>query len=79
MDTKQLLHWVNLPQTHRKIVGEYQGCYALGVTDNPPAFVLRVEPDDVDQFPDKVSIRGIEVPVIVHGGFEPPRPQRARV
>jgi hypothetical protein len=49
------------------------------VTDNPPAFVLRVEPDDVDQFPDKVSIRGIEVPVIVHGGFEPPRPQRARV
>ena len=79
MDTKQLLHCVNLPQTHQKIVGEYEGCYALGVTDNPPAFVLRVEPQDVDSFPDKITIHSVEVPVIVQGGFEPPKPQKAQL
>jgi hypothetical protein len=78
LNTKQLLHWVDLPQTHQKIVGGYEGCYALGVTDNPPAFVLRVEPNDVDIFPDKVTIHGVEVPVIVQGGFEPPQPHKAR-
>jgi hypothetical protein len=75
MDTKQLMNWVNQPLTHRKIVGDYDGSYALGVTDNPPAFVLRVEPKDVGAFPDKVVIQGVEVPVIVHGGFQKPTPQ----
>lgn len=79
MDTKQLRHWVNLPQTHQKIVGGYEGCYALGVTDDPPSFVLRVEPDDVAIFPDKITIHGVEIPVIVRGGFEPPKPQAARI
>jgi len=74
MDAKQLMNRVDLPETHQKIVGDYEGCYALGVTDNPPAFLLRVEPADVSGFPTKVNIDGVEVPVVVKGGFVPPVP-----
>ena len=77
MDAKQLLSWVDQPETHRKIVGDYGGSYALGVTDNPPAFLLRVEGADVSAFPTKVTINGQDVPVIVHGRFQPPRPSSA--
>lgn len=74
MDTQQLLRWVDQPETHQKIVGDYEGSYALGVTPNPPAFVLRVEPKDISQFPTSVTLHGTNVPVIVRGGFEQPKP-----
>ena len=77
MSVQQLLEWVNNPETHRKIVGDYQGSYALGVAEDPPAFVLRVEPADVASFPRKVVVQDIEVPVIVLGGFQPPKPLHA--
>lgn len=77
MNANQLLDWVNKPATHRQIVGNYAGSYALGVTDNPPAFVLRVEPQDVASFPSKVTIRGVDIPVVVHGSFQPPKPMAA--
>jgi hypothetical protein len=78
MNAQQLLSWVEQPETHRKIVGDYEGSYALGVTDNPPAFVLRVEPADVESFPTRVNLDGVEVPVIVEGNFKPPRPSARR-
>jgi hypothetical protein len=68
------MNWVDQPETHQKIVGDYEGGYALGVADNPPAFVLRVEPADVSAFPTKVTIDGVEVPVVVKGNFAPPVP-----
>jgi hypothetical protein len=71
----QLTNLVNQPETHQLIVGDYDGSYALGVTDNPPAFLLRVEPSDVGQFPSKVTIRGKDIPVVVKGNFRTPRPQ----
>jgi hypothetical protein len=74
MDVKQLLKLVDQPDTHQKIVGDYSGSYALGVTDNPPAFLLRVEPADVSSFPTVVNIHGVEVPVIVRGNFVRPVP-----
>ena len=74
MDAKQLMAWVEEPQTHRKIVGDYVGSYALGVKDDPPAFLLRVGPEDVAHFPESVKIHGVDVPVIVHGGFAQPKP-----
>lgn len=74
MNARQLMDWVTEPQTHRRIVGDYVGSYALGVTEDPPAFVLRVEPQDVGKFPVQVNIHGVDVPVIVHGGFSQPRP-----
>lgn len=76
METKKLLSWVDQPETHQKIVGEYEGSYALGVTDAPPAFVLRVEPQDVAKFPTSVVIQGEKVPVVVRGGFVQPKPSR---
>jgi hypothetical protein len=78
MDPRQLANWVEEPETHQKIVGDYDGAYALGVTDNPPAFLLRVEPGDVSHFPTKVNIHGVEVPVVVRGSFLPPKPLRGR-
>ncbi|SIO04950.1 hypothetical protein SAMN05444166_2200 [Singulisphaera sp. GP187] len=73
MDTQQLLRWVDQPETHQKVVGEYEGSYALGVTSDPPAFLLRVEPKDIGRFPKSVTLDGVNVPVIVHGGFVQPR------
>jgi hypothetical protein len=74
MDAKQLMRWVEEPMTHQKIVGDYDGAYSLGVNDNPPAFLLRVEPDKVSGFPTKVQVHGVEVPVIVRGNFVRPVP-----
>lgn len=74
MDAKQLMHWVEEPATHQRIVGDYDGAYALGVTDNPPAFLLRVESKEASEFPTSVNIHGVEVPVVVHGNFAPPVP-----
>jgi hypothetical protein len=78
MNAQQLLNWVEQPETHRQILGDYDGSYSLGVATNPPAFVLRVEPTDVASFPTKVTIQGVDVPVIVHGNFEPPKPLAER-
>jgi len=78
MDAKQLMNWVEEPATHRQIVGDYEGGYSLGVTDNPPAFLLRVESSEASHFPTKVNVHGVEVPVIVHGNFVPPVPLRGR-
>jgi len=74
MNAKQLTSWVDQPETHQKIVGDYDGSYALGVSDNPAAFLLRVEPADVSRFPTEVNIQGVRVPVIVRGNFGPPVP-----
>ncbi|HEY7424904.1 MAG TPA: hypothetical protein VH682_11800 [Gemmataceae bacterium] len=78
MDAKQLMSWVEEPETHQKIVGDYDGPYALGVSDAPPAFLLRVESDDVSGFPTKVNLHGVDVPVIVRGHFVPPVPLGGR-
>ena len=74
MNAKLLINWVDQPETHQKILGDYCGSYALGVTDNPPAFLLRVEPADVSSFPTVVNIHGVDVPVVVRGNFAPPVP-----
>lgn len=78
MTARQLHTWVEQPETHRLILGDYEGSYALGVRDDPTAFLLRVEPADVASFPRRVTLHGVEVPVIVEGNFQPPRPLAAR-
>jgi hypothetical protein len=77
MTAAQLAGLVSQPRTHALIVGDYDGGYALGVTDDPPAFLLRVERNDVGQFPTAVTVDGTEVPVVVEGGFRRPRRQRS--
>lgn len=75
MTVEELAKLTNKPSTHQLIVGDYDGSYALGVTADPPAFLLRVEPGDVAEFPHRVTIDGTSVPVVVEGGFRQPRPQ----
>lgn len=77
MTTTQLTGLVNQPETHRLIVGDYDGAYSLGVTDDPPAFLLRVEPADAARFPSAVTVRGQRIPVVVRDDFRAPRPQAA--
>jgi hypothetical protein len=72
LNAQDLEKWVDQPETHRKIVGDYAGSYSLGIKGN--AFSLRVEPKEVSAFPDRVTIDGVEVPVIVEGNFKPPVP-----
>ncbi|HTU18179.1 MAG TPA: hypothetical protein VMG10_08950 [Gemmataceae bacterium] len=74
MDVKELMSWAEEAATHQKIVGDYEGAYSLGVTDNPLAFLLRVEPDEISRFPTTVNLHGVDVPVVVHGNFVPPEP-----
>ena len=75
MNINQLSDWINEPETHRKVVGDYKGSYSLGVTDDPPALLLRVQPSETRTFPRKVNLHGEEVPVQVNGGFVTPVPQ----
>ena len=74
MTATELARLVDEPETHRLIVGDYDRSYALGVSDFPPAFLLRVEPDDVANFPRWVRVHGEEIPVVVHGSFRQPKP-----
>jgi len=74
MELQELAGLVERPDVHRRIVGDYAGPYSLGVTHSPkgPAFVLKVR--DARGFPNWVTIEGQDIPVIVQGGFLPPRP-----
>jgi hypothetical protein len=78
VNAEQLRDWVEQPETHRKLVGDYAGSYALGVSEDPPALLLRVEPGDTSSFPSKVTLHGVEVPVIVEGNYRPARPLNVR-
>jgi hypothetical protein len=72
MNSQQLQVWIDEPETHQKLVGEYDGAYSVSVNDNPPSFLLRVEPQDTSAFPSAIEIHGQRVPVEVKGSFRKP-------
>jgi hypothetical protein len=77
MNASELADLLERSETHRLILGDYKGPYALGVSrdpDNPGAygFVLKV-PDDKG-WPRSVTIQGKRIPVHVQGGFKPVEP-----
>lgn len=74
MNVIELGRLTELPETHRLIVGDYQGAYSLGVTNCPPGFILRVQSRDTNHFPQHVLLQGQDIPVTVTGGFTPPQP-----
>ena len=66
---------MELPETHKAIVGEYQGPYSLGVETEPEfGFVLKVEPECSGDFPTRVTVAETEFPVRVVYGFVAPTP-----
>ena len=79
MTAQQLGKLLERSETHRLIVGNHPGPYALGVTHAPDpsqgfAFVLKIA--DPTGVPDSVEIEGQRIPVIVQGGFRRPVPLR---
>jgi hypothetical protein len=67
-----LRDWVSEADTHKKVVGDFDGNYTLGVTDDPPALLLRVEGADVRRFPTQVNLHGQDIAVHVKGSYQRP-------
>ena len=79
MNTNELADLLDQPETHQKILGGYQGPYALGVTKVPGhgdayGFVLRLAGDPPDRQLRTVNIGGHQIPLMIQGGFAAPTP-----
>ncbi|GAC1399897.1 MAG: hypothetical protein NVSMB56_15040 [Pyrinomonadaceae bacterium] len=78
MDIERLAKFVEKPEIHRRILGNYRGAYALGVTRNPQhkdaALSLSVESSDAEKFPREIELDGECVPVIIEPNWSAPRP-----
>ena len=79
MDIERLARFVELPETHRQVLGGYSGAYSLGVGQDPAGghqavLILQVEQPCETVFPGTVDIAGEWVPLVVRTRFTPPRP-----
>lgn len=77
MEVERLSQLVGTPAVHRDVLQDYQGPYALGVTqlaDRAAALMLSVPTTDTEMFPRVVDVGGEPVEVIVQGGWKPPVP-----
>ena len=79
MNHSSLAEAIQRPDVHRKLLGNYRGAYALGVTDSPedekePALLLRVEQAAPKNLPTQISIGGEAVPVVIIRGYKKPKP-----
>ena len=79
MDVDRLAEFVAQPEVHRRVLNNYRGAYALGVTRLPnqqqAALSLSVEDENADAFPHEIELDGEKVPVIVQAKWRAPRPQ----
>ena len=84
MDVNRLAQLIEDPEVHRRVLGQYRGPYALGVTQlpsdrgNDAALSLSVEGKDSDQFPAEIEVDGERVPVVVNPRWTVPQPLRTR-
>ena len=82
MDANRLAELIEEPDVHRKVLGQYRGPYALGVTQvsgggsKDAALTLSVEGQDSDKFPSEIELDGERVPVVVNSGWTVPKPLR---
>jgi hypothetical protein len=79
MDQDRLVALLARPETHRMILGDYQGCYSLGLTllrgqRGAWAVRVRIEGDDASNIPEQITLDGATLPVVVSTGFQTPRP-----
>ncbi len=75
MDIQELSEKASQPEVIQMIVGDYQGQFSLGVTDNPIGYLLRVSSKDVSGFPQSITLNGEEIPVVVRGSSKGVLPQ----
>jgi hypothetical protein len=79
MDISELAALLERGETHRLILGDYKGPYALGIGRDPNnangyGFVLKVP--DAKGWPRSVVIEGQRIPIVVQGGFKAPERYR---
>jgi len=77
MNVEKLSHFVELAETHRKVLSGYSGAYSLGIGQDlqrgrNPVLILQVEKQSAATFPDEVRLDGETVPVVVRTGFVAP-------
>ncbi|MGB8509676.1 MAG: hypothetical protein WCD76_14915 [Pyrinomonadaceae bacterium] len=80
MKVERLAKLVERPELHRRLLGDYKGAYALGVTqlphqDHAAALSLSVESGKAGDFPQEVELDGESVPIVVQTEWTAPRPQ----
>ena len=79
MKVERLAKLVERPDLHRRVLGDYKGAYALGVTQLPhanhAALSLSVESGKVGDFPQEVELDRERVPIVVQTEWTAPRPQ----
>lgn len=78
MEQERLARLIEKPEVQRRILGDYDGAYALGLTSSPDqgklAIRVRIEGTDPSVIPDQVDLEGETVPILVHTGFKAPVP-----
>jgi hypothetical protein len=78
MDVEKLSQFVELPETHRKVLSGYRGAYSLGIGQDlarsrEPVLILQIEKQPAESIPNEVRLNGETVPVVVRTGFVAPR------
>jgi len=78
MDAEKLSHFIELPETHQKILSGYRGAYSLGVGQDlarspGPVLILQIEQQPKNSIPREVRLNGEAIPVVVRTGFIAPR------
>jgi len=80
MKADELADLLEQGATHRLILGNRMGPYALGVTESPDskgdaALLLKI--GDATGFPSHVDLAGQKVRLLVQGGFKAPVPLKS--
>lgn len=78
VDIEKLTRYIELPETHRRILSGYHGAYSLGIGQDAKhgkrhVLILRVENQPDQAFPSEVQFDGETVPILVRGKFRAPR------
>jgi hypothetical protein len=80
MDLQHLKRYVDLPDTHRRLLADYEGAYSLGIglRNGDAVLVLQVEPRATQAFPASIRLGGELVPVLIDHNFSAPSPLDAK-
>ncbi len=79
MKQNRLAALIERPEVQRRILGDYEGGYSLGLTLNPQnrkelAIRVRIEGDDTADIPSQVVLDGETIPILVAPNFKIPEP-----
>lgn len=87
MNIRTLMAEIEQPDVQRALLADYQGPYSIGIGPDPrepvksvlhPVVIVRVSHKDSIHPPRSIKVEGEDVPVVVQGGYDAPRPLRYR-